>query len=44
MNETSDPSIDTGGGAFVGGDAQAGGDVVGRDKITIHVTWPAAPP
>jgi len=43
MNETSDPSIDTGGGAFVGGDAQAGGDFVARDKITIHVTWPAAP-
>jgi hypothetical protein len=43
MSETSDPSIDTGGGAFVGGDAQAGGDFVGRDKITIQITWPAVP-
>ena len=33
----------TGGGAAIGGDVQVRGDFVGRDQITIHVTWPATP-
>ena len=33
-----DPRVDMGGGTYVRGDVQAGGDFVGRDKIThIHV-------
>jgi formylglycine-generating enzyme required for sulfatase activity/energy-coupling factor transporter ATP-binding protein EcfA2 len=39
----SDRSIHTGGGAVVGGDVHAEGDVVLRDQITVNITWPAAP-
>lgn len=35
--EIDQQSVDTGGGAFIAGDAHAGGDVVGRDKIVNNV-------
>jgi hypothetical protein len=35
-NPTDPNNVDTGGGAYVAGDVQAGGDVVLRDKITIQ--------
>jgi len=40
----SDSSIQTAGGAAVLGDVKVeGGDFIGRDQITINVTWQAAP-
>ena len=40
----SDRSIHTEGGVVVeGGVRTGGGDFVGRDKITVNITWPAAP-
>ncbi len=35
--QTESPTIDTGGGAYVGRDAHAGRDFIGRDQITINV-------
>ena len=40
MNTT---STNTEGGAYVGGDAQAGRDFVGRDQIVFNITWQSAP-
>jgi len=34
--------VNTGGGAFVGGSVTAGGDFVGRDKVTIQMAASAA--
>jgi len=36
-------AIRTKGGAVVEGGVRAGGDFVGRDQITVNITWPAAP-
>lgn len=36
-------TIHTGGGAVSGDTHTAGGDFVGRDKITFHITWQGAP-
>jgi formylglycine-generating enzyme required for sulfatase activity/energy-coupling factor transporter ATP-binding protein EcfA2 len=38
----SEPSIQTG-GAAIQGDVQAGRDFVGRDQITINITWQTTP-
>jgi energy-coupling factor transporter ATP-binding protein EcfA2 len=38
-----DASIHTEGGAVVDGEVRAGRDFVGRDRITINITWQAAP-
>ena len=36
MTQEKDTTINTGGGAYVGGSVTAGGDFVGRDKTTIN--------
>jgi formylglycine-generating enzyme required for sulfatase activity/energy-coupling factor transporter ATP-binding protein EcfA2 len=39
----SDSSIQTDGGAVIDGDVQAERDFVGRDQISINITWQTAP-
>jgi formylglycine-generating enzyme required for sulfatase activity/energy-coupling factor transporter ATP-binding protein EcfA2 len=36
-------TVRTEGGAAIEGDVDAGRDFIGRDQITVNVTWPAAP-
>ncbi|HDQ71362.1 MAG TPA: hypothetical protein ENN19_04605 [Chloroflexi bacterium] len=38
---TDERRVETGGGAYIGGDVRAGGDVIGRDKIEAHYPDPA---